>query len=795
MTNILTPNGHIEIDSIHPTMDELLTDSSMPIIGDVWGKKYRWQGEPSWAAMVDRVIDGVYAKDPDKEASHVMAKLMTLGLWMPGGRILAGAGTSKMVTLMNCYVNETMEDSMQGIHQALGNVMFTLQQGGGIGTDFSTLRPFGSQLRRTGPGSAASGPIPFMRTWNATSLTIKSAGDRRGAMMGTISDWHPDLPLFIKAKQIQGELEQFNVSVLVSDAFMEAVQDDATWMLYFSLPPAGVRNPEHADLDFTDEEGIQQYVYSVWHARELWDMIMQSTYDYAEPGVIFIDRVNDLNNLKYCEIIRCTNPCGEQPLPPNGACDLGAVNLARMVRNPFTDAAEFDFDLLAMTVYAGVRFLDNVIDVTDYPLQAQREEQFNKRRLGLGISGLADALAQLSLSYGSPKALRMVERIMKAIANDAYMASAMLANERGVFPLYDSEHINNAPFVQKLDEYVRQTIAELGLRNGVLLTIAPTGTISLVYGNIASGLEPTFAHEIKRKVFSSNAAHEAEVYNSNVSYTWRLWQRGNFEDKHTVPSSVFVTAQDLGIDAHLNTQGICQKWIDASISKTINLPKTISLEDFEAVYLRAYELGCKGCTTYRPSDVRGAVLEVAGAKAAKEDVAKSIEAPKLRIRPEFLQGGTYKVKWPSWNASVYVTINHTSDDQQPYEIFIVSKDARHQEWMTALTVMISAHMRRGGDLKFVVDELKAINSMHDGAFVGGRYYGSLPARIGEIIDQHLKRIGVFSVDSVAQELAAVVQEPENAHMMGEVCPSCSAPTMIREEGCYKCISCGFSKCG
>ena len=788
----------IKVDPIHPS----ITDFGMQLIDDVWGNKYKWISDAHMKDTVNRVVDGIYAKDPSGEAQQRMRYMMLEGLWMPGGRIIAGAGTSKTVTLMNCYVNETLEDSMQGIHRALGNTMFTLQQGGGLGTDFSTLRPSKASLRRTGPGAAASGPIPFMAQWDATSKTIKSAGDRRGAMMATMSDTHPDLPAFIKAKHKAGMLEQFNVSVLVSDDFMEAVDADAQWALYFPREPSEARPPNLSDQDF-EIDGVMQYVYSVWQAKDLWDMIMESTYAHAEPGVIFIDRVNDLNNLQYCETIRCTNPCGEQPLPPNGACDLGAVNLARIVTAPFTPTAEVNWELLAAVVTEGVRFLDNVIDITQYPLEDQKQEQINKRRVGLGVSGLADCLAQMGLVYGSESAVSETSAIMECIAIAAYRASMNLAKERGKFPLYD-DAILEASFIQKLPTGLQADIKEHGLRNGVLLTIAPTGTISLVYGNISSGLEPNFAHTYNRKIFSSNSEHEAVQYEEITSYLYRLHQR--YEDAYANPSELLdlpymITAQELDVGAHLRTLAACQEWVDASISKTINVPTEMPFEDFKAVYRDAYAMGCKGCTTYRPNpeSARGSVLEVASAEAAGGDVIR------LRDRPDLLVGITYKIRWPSWNSAIYVTINQ-DDDGQPFEIFIQSKDARHQEWMTALTIMMSAIMRTSDNILFIPEELKAIQSVGDGSWANGKFYGSLLGRIGEVIEQHYNRLGIgVTSETPPGRYAAKITEAavdDITHtvdvkigVIGAPCPKCSAPAYVHENGCGTCKSCGHSTCG
>jgi ribonucleoside-diphosphate reductase alpha chain len=784
-----------DIDPVHQKIDPF----DVPLIKDVWKDKYAWEGENTFEDMFMRVANGIYKYDTGGNEIHKVEafRAMSAGLLMPGGRILAGAGTTKRVTLMNCYVNGSVGDSMEGIHEALGNVMFTLQQGGGIGTDFSTLRPKGARLHRTGKGAAASGPLPFMDQWDATSKTIKSAGNRRGAMMGTISDTHPDLPDFIRGKQgnLNRRWEQFNVSVLVSDAFIQAVELDDDWYLYFHAEPSFERPEELASLDFDDNTGVRQYVYSKWKARELWDMITRNTYEFSEPGVIFIDRVNDLNNLKYCEEIRCTNPCGEQPLPPHGTCNLAAVNLARMVRNPFTEYAEFDFSLLEDVVSVGIRFLDNVIDVTNYPLPQQETEEKNKRRLGLGISGLADCLAQLGIRYGSAKSVRMVENIMRCLANTAYRTSALLAHERGVFPLYNKDEILNAPFVQKLDKEVRGTIESLGLRNGVLLTIAPTGTTSLVFGNISSGLECTFLHEVNRRVFGPDG--QWKEYGMVPAYGYRLYKAVHGEVPVSELPDYMVTMKDLSVDDHLRIQAACQKWIDASVSKTINVPEDTPFEEFQELYMKAYRMGCKGCTTYRPNANMDAVLSDPNSSSGGGEKSKQLHAPAkepIRARAEALDGTTYKIKWPSWSSSVYVTINHDAGGN-PFEIFIQSKDARHQEWITALTIMISACMRRGGDITFIPAELKQVHSTHDSAWVNGKFYGSLVHRIGDVIEQHFIRVGLMAAQEPIIPAKNKGEPLPESKVKGEICPACHAPTFFREEGCRRCYSCGYTTCG
>jgi ribonucleoside-diphosphate reductase alpha chain len=757
-----------------------------PLSEEIWRNKYRYGEEPNFAMTARRVVQGVY--DPQKKlkkpTEHMVEawEAMKYGLWMPGGRILAGAGTDKIVTLMNCYVNGTVEDSMHGIHDAYGNIMFTMQQGGGIGTDWSPLRPAGAWLGRT--QAPASGPGPFISSADAIGLTIESAGERRGAQMWTLCDTHPDLPHFISAKHKQGVWTNGNISVLVSDAFMGAIAEDEDWMLFHKSPPRE-RDPNLESLDFVDEHGTKQFVYSVWKARELWELITRSTYEYSEPGVIFIDRVNDWNNLQYCEEIRCTNPCGEQPLPPNGTCNLGAVNLALMVRDPFSDDADFDWGLLRNTVRVGTRFLDNVIEATRYPLDAQEKEEKAKRRVGLGFSGLASAMAQLGLRYGTNRSARFAEEVTQAICIEAYKISTELAEELGAFPLYDEKEFWHGEgfAAQKLKD---QAFFGRPIRNGVLLTIAPTGTTSVAYGNIESGLEPAFLYDYTRNVVQRDGSRKPSQTTAFSARLWRHLNPGQELPRH------FVTADQLKVHEHVAIQEACQNWIDASISKTINLPEDYSYEDFVAVYDMAYEAGLKGCTTYRPSEVRGSILMATadGDGTSKESDGKS-SAP-INQRPGLLRGTTAKVSWPGLNSAAYVTLNRL-EDGSPFEIFLHSKDQRNNEWMTTSTLLMSWLMRMGVPLKVICDELEQVHSI-EGYIVGQKYRPSLVSLIGSILrDMDITfYAGSTETDGQPPLPAATV---EAGQPTGEKCPRCSSRNTKREEGCFTCNDCTYNKCG
>jgi ribonucleoside-diphosphate reductase alpha chain len=551
---------------------------------NIWETKYRFlrpdgTAEASLAETLERVANSVAAAEtPALQAlwSQKFLQIMSDLSFIPAGRILAGAGTKRTVTLFNCYVMGTIPDSIPGIFSGLSEAAQTLQQGGGIGHDFSTLRPKGAPVMSV--GADASGPLSFMDVWDAMCRTIMSAGARRGAMMGTLACDHPDIEAFVDAKRDARLLRNFNVSVLVSDAFMQAVADDVEWPLQF-----GGR------------------VFKTVQARDLWQRIMRATYDVAEPGVIFIDRVNELNPLSYCETISCTNPCGEQPLPPYGACLLGSLNLTRFVIDPFTDEARLDVARLQEVAGIAIRFLDNVVDVSNYPIAQQKAEALAKRRLGLGVTGLANALFMCGLRYGSVAAVEATKSWMRSIEQSALAASIELAEEKGSFPKFDAVAYLETDYAQKLPEELRVAISKFGLRNGLLTSIAPTGTISLLAGNVSSGIEPVFSLSQQRKILNRDGSHRSELLED---YGYAAWRKT--KSKHR--PAALVTIADLTADEHLAMQAAAQAHVDSSISKTINVPADYSFEDFTSIYEKAWALGLKGCTTFRPNAVTGSIL-------------------------------------------------------------------------------------------------------------------------------------------------------------------------------------------
>jgi ribonucleoside-diphosphate reductase alpha chain len=738
-----------------------------PIAAEIWSLKYRFK--PDGGHLGDATIDDTFrrvaqavaeAEKPENRAlwAEQFFNLLHDYRYLPAGRILAGAGTGRKVTLFNCFVMGQLNDSMGGIFDGLREAALTLQQGGGIGQDFSTLRPKGAPVK--GVGADASGPLSFMDVWDAMCRTIMSAGSRRGAMMGTLACDHPDIEEFISAKQEPGRLRNFNLSVLVSDAFMAAKAADADWPLQFGGT-----------------------VYKTVNARALWDKILRATYDYAEPGVIFIDRVNAANNLAYCEAIACTNPCGEQPLPPYGACLLGSLNLTRFVLQPFEADASIDLVALAAAAKIAVRFMDNVIDVSSYPLAAQKAEAQAKRRIGLGVTGLADALVMCGLSYRSPDAAAAAESWMAAIATAAYEASAALAQERGPFPLFDAKAYAVQGHASSLPAELRRTIQAHGLRNGLLTSIAPTGTISLFAGNVSSGVEPIFNASYDRKVLQPDGSRSQQTV---TDYAVALWRGLKGDDAGLPPA--FLTSDDLTPHDHLVMQAALQRHVDSSISKTVNVPADMDFETFKAVYDEAYGLGLKGCTTFRPNAVTGSVLST---PAVPADNARAISLRLPMDRAPALPGMTYKLRWPESDHAIYITINDIDDGGQrrPFEIFINSKNMEHFAWTVALTRMISAVFRRGGDVSFVVEELKAVFDPRGGQWMNGHYVPSLLAAIGNVIEEHMIAIGF---------LEGPLARPGTLLGAGEgrkqACPRCGERTLTFQEGCATCLSCGYSQC-
>ncbi|MEQ1695359.1 MAG: adenosylcobalamin-dependent ribonucleoside-diphosphate reductase [Hyphomicrobiaceae bacterium] len=770
-------------------------DFLAPIAQDIWEQKYRLRRE---GKAVDQSLDDTFRRvanaaavaEPGGSAAQqrwaaTFHDCMSGLAFLPAGRILAGAGAGRNVTLFNCFVMGKIDDNLGAIFENAKQAALTMQAGGGIGHDFSTLRPRGAPVR--GVEATASGPVSFMDVWDAMCRTLMSAGQRRGAMMATLRCDHPDIEEFIAAKSDPVRLRNFNLSILVTDAFIGAVKANAPWNLVFD-----------------------GHNYKTVSARDLWHKIARANYDYAEPGVVFIDRINAANNLSGCETIHATNPCGEQPLPPYGACLLGSINLAQLIDQPFTTYARLDTSRLIQAVAVAVRLLDNVIDISRYPLPEQQHEAQTKRRIGLGVTGLASALIFTGTAYNSAAGRTMAQGWMHAIQNAAYRTSANLAAEKGAFPLYDAANFLDRPNVRALDSETRALIAKHGIRNGCLTSIAPTGTISLLAGNVSSGIEPVFDFRYLRRIRTQSGGINEEAVEEFAHARYRQLNGG------LEPSGpAWVTVAGLVPHDHLAMQAVIQPYVDSAISKTINCPAGIDPASFENLYMDAYDLGLKGCTLFRPNEVTGSVLSQL--PAAPTHPAAEVTLPVAKAasntsgvvymteplaRDHALPGKTYKLKWPSSDHAYYITINDLIRDgrRRPFEIFINTKDLNHYAWTVALTRMISAVFRRGGDVSFVAEELKAIFDPQGGQWISGQYVPSLLAAIGGVIEAHLT--ASETVGGIRQPIAINETQPASSHegqpqapqALPKLCPRCSQPGYRMEGSCRVCINCWHSSC-
>ncbi|NEX60232.1 adenosylcobalamin-dependent ribonucleoside-diphosphate reductase [Noviherbaspirillum sp. 17J57-3] len=807
-------------------------------------EKYAKGGETTVAEVQQRVAAAL-AQVEAPEHREAFAKTFLHAMqdgFIPAGRVASAAGTDLQTTLINCFVQpvaDSVSESVNGrpgIYTALAQAAETMRRGGGVGYNFSHIRPKGARVK--GTGSAASGPISYMKVFDRSCETVESAGARRGAQMAVLNVEHPDVFDFITAKKERGQLNNFNISVGVSNAFMQAVQNDAAFELVHDAEPcdeikqAGGRQREDG-----------KWVYRTVAAREIWEAIMQNTYNAAEPGVLFLDRINEENNLHYCETIDATNPCGEQSLPDYGCCCLGSVNLAAFVEEPFSDDAWFNEEKFAEVVAIAVRMLDNVLTATKWPLQEQATEAANKRRIGLGYTGLGDALIMLGIRYNSPQGRAKASRITALMRDNAYLASIDLAKERGAFPLFNKDKYLASGFAKRLHAYIREAIATHGIRNSHLLSIAPTGTISLAFAdNASNGVEPAFSwfyNRTKRMPDGSKKQYVVE------DHAYRLY-KAQGGDVASLPEA-FVSALEMSADDHLQMVATVAPYIDAAISKTVNVPAEYPYEDFKNLYLDAWKAGLKGITTYRPNDILGAVLSVEAPKAV-ESQAVATNAPvennplthRIESRPlgELDAVAIKDTYWTNEGAKkVFLVMSFAKVDgvvngqpvtiERPIEVFMPAGQSEGQQWITSHMRLLSRSARKGDSVAEILADMREVPwdkgpvrcgtiEKKDGS--GARvplYHDSEVAAIAYLLQSALKRRGFLDEDGnqvpveklaalyaarnsgqAAVEVAAEAPKPVTYKAVGKKCRECNTPSVIKRDGCEYCQHCGaIGSCG
>ena len=798
--------------------------ATQPISHDVLREKYLKPGENGVEDIYRRVARALASVEPEAErARHEALFLENLHAGAIGaGRIMSAAGTAIQATLINCFV-QPVGDSIQGvdadgypgIYEALREAAETMRRGGGVGYDFSRIRPRNAEVK--GTASMASGPCSYINVFDQSCSTVESAGARRGAQMGVLRIDHPDVQEFITAKRTPGRWNNFNVSVGVPDSFMQALADDQPWELVHRAKPGATLIALGA---FQRADGL--WVYQTLATRELWNSVMRSAYDFAEPGILFLDPINQDNNLRYCESIAATNPCGEQPLPPYGCCDLGPVILTRFVRYPFgfNGKPAFDFNAFARSVTTQVRALDNVLDITFWPLPQQRAESAAKRRIGVGFTGLGNTLAMLCLRYDAPQGREMAVRIAVCMRDSAYAASVALAKEKGAFPKFDAEgYLAPGTFASRLPADLQQTIRLHGIRNSHLLSIAPTGTVSLAFAdNASNGIEPAFSWMYRRKKRESDGSTTDYAVEDHA---WRLYRElGGDMDK--LPD-YFVSALDMSAASHIAMMEAVQPFVDTAISKTVNVPADYPYGDFKNLYQQAWQARLKGLATYRPNAILGSVLEThAISEATPTSVAVAAAMDPMRTviesRPKgALSAVAEKVEYwtQEGHKTLYLVVSFlpvpatrgAGTVERAIEFFMpVGQSGESQQWITSSMRMLSL-AARGGFLERALGDMRKV-AWDRGPVRLGTYEKADGTHVPLWHDSEVAAIA-YAVQNIisrrasqAARQAAPLLEPQIAAtllppvMAGKKCGECGAHAVIRKDGCDYCTQCGhLGTCG
>ena len=803
--------------------------ATQPISLDVLTEKYLKAGETGAEDLFRRVAQALASVEkPELREKYETLFLANLHAGAIGaGRIMSAAGTDIQATLINCFVQPVGDciqgvddEGFPGIYEALREAAETMRRGGGVGYDFSRIRPRGAEVK--GTASMASGPCSYINVFDQSCSTVESAGARRGAQMGVLRIDHPDVLDFITAKHTPGRWNNFNVSVGVSDAFIQAVLDDQPWELVHKAPPGSTVLAQGA---YQRADGL--WAYQTVQARDLWDTIMKSAYDFAEPGILFLDHINTDNNLHYCEKIAATNPCGEQPLPSYGCCDLGPVILTRFVRHPFglDGKATFDFDSFEKSVALQVRALDNVLDVTFWPLPQQRDEAHAKRRIGVGFTGMGNTLAMLCLRYDAPEGRAMAARIAERMRDAAYSASVALAREKGAFPKFDADgYLAPGTFASRLPAALQKDIRKYGIRNSHLLSIAPTGTVSLAFAdNASNGIEPPFSWMYKRK------KREADGSTSEYAvedHAWRLYRELG-GDVNQLPD-YFVSALEMSAADHIAMMESVQPFVDTAISKTVNIPADYPYDDFKGLYLHAWRARLKGLATYRPNSILGSVLETHAAPVAADAAPAAPAAPVLidpmrtviESRPKgALSAVAEKVEYWTQEGKkrLYLVVSFlpvpnadgTGTVDRAIEFFMpVGQSSESQQWMTSSMRLLSL-AARGGFLERALSDMRKVvwdrgpvrlgaHQKADGTQVP-MWHDSEVAAVAYAIQNILERRAKLRQQGAAALPQAATSAPSPATppvMAGKKCSECGAHAVIRKDGCDYCTQCGhLGTCG